>query len=883
MKMTMDSFLKQIDEEVRILPDQAPIEHFVHHNNLHHFEDMKFEDAVESAFLKYGKNPYMDLEYYRNRLSEGEIDPEIFKEILAENGFPIAEDSLFDFILYLKCSIEDHTEIPFYKSERLMLSKDRKSLVKMSKEALDTWENIKEIKINPSKTRIDFNVNKSLNKVNKLLVPFFSALLDQGQSNKSFTESESFNAYESLLKYLKVQLSSSQFITVKELLPNQDEKISTLYKLFFEHLNEEESRKRIQYHFNTLPGWAGMIYKLSHNKEVIPRKDLKFDIYDYLLIKLIMYRVLEVHEETMKVEIFNEALVKEDVFHYLSYFNPKADINKTIELFEKLSPIELKRFFQQSYEKTYQEKILSALVHKPTSSCEKTKYQMFFCIDDREESLRRYLEEVSPLVETYGVAGFFGLDMMYQKAHEKRHRRLCPPAATPKYLVKEHGKNFSFSGAKTVHFSHSGFFRSTLMNLFLSPVHTMDFHLRLYSPKTRHDFKKKIKLSKVEKVATEAIGQEFYKDLKLGYSKEELADRVAAILRGAGLVKNFSDYIIMIGHGHDSVNNPHVAAYRCGACSGSNAYPNAKIFAKAANDQVVREFLKDKYNITIPKTSYFIGGYHDTCNDKLEIYDLDQKKMPKFDQEEIHSIMIKASRLNAKERCAKFYQAPKDLSPEKALSFVEKRALNIAEPRPELNHATNALTIVGRRDLTKDLFLDRKAFLVSYDPSIDTDGSILLGLLSAVVPVCAGINLEYYFSKVDTENYGAGCKTSHNVTGLIGVMNGTRGDLRTGLVWQMVEYHDPLRIMFIIESTSLVLKGIMEKNQQVKQMIENMWVYTALVNPEDKTDIKLFKDGDFKSISIKEFNTLRVKNSKSISSSLFHPIHAAFIERRINE
>ena len=52
------------------------------------------------------------------------------------------------------------------------------------------------------------------------------------------------------------------------------------------------------------------------------------------------------------------------------------------------------------------------------------------------------------------------------------------------------------------------------------------------------------------------------------------------------------------------------------------------------------------------------------------------------------------------------------------------------------------------------------------------DSAILTRILSAVVPVCAGINLEYYFSHVDNSGIGCGTKLPHNVASLLGVMEG---------------------------------------------------------------------------------------------------------------
>ena len=165
--------------------------------------------------------------------------------------------------------------------------------------------------------------------------------------------------------------------------------------------------------------------------------------------------------------------------------------------------------------------------------------------------------------------------------------------------------------------------------------------------------------------------------------------------------------------------------------------------------------------------------------------------------------------------------------------------------RPELGHATNAVCVVGRRENTRGLFLDRRAFLTSYDPTQDdAAGGTLARLLGAAVPVCAGINLEYYFSHVDSQGYGCGTKLPHNVTGLVGVMDGAASDLRTGLPWQMVEIHEPVRLQFVVETTPEVIVGIMDRIPIVGTMIRNGWVQFAVQHP-DTGEVRLYRDGVF--------------------------------------
>ena len=62
----------------------------------------------------------------------------------------------------------------------------------------------------------------------------------------------------------------------------------------------------------------------------------------------------------------------------------------------------------------------------------------------------------------------------------------------------------------------------------------------------------------------------------------------------------------------------------------------------------------------------------------------------------------------------------------------------------------------------------------------DARHTILERILSAVVPVCEGINMQYFLSYVDSTGWGCGSKLPHNVTSLLGVMDGAASDLRRG-------------------------------------------------------------------------------------------------------
>jgi uncharacterized protein YbcC (UPF0753/DUF2309 family) len=222
--------------------------------------------------------------------------------------------------------------------------------------------------------------------------------------------------------------------------------------------------------------------------------------------------------------------------------------------------------------------------------------------------------------------------------------------------------------------------------------------------------------------------------------------------------------------------------------------------------------------------------------------------LPESHRQEFESAQLlieQAADRNAHERCRRFGSAPLTLGFAAARQHVEGRAEDLAQVRPEWGHATNALCVVGRRQRTRGLFLDRRAFLNSYDPTQDdADGSILTRILQAAIPVCAGISLEYYFSHVDNAGFGCGTKLPHNIAALVGVMDGAASDLRTGLPWQMVEIHEPVRILFVVETTPPIMQGILDRVSAIGRLVRNGWVQLATLNP-DSPAIHLYRDGAF--------------------------------------
>lgn len=755
--------------------------------------------------------------------------------------------------------------------------------------------------------------------VNQMLIPFCSAFIDQGFSNwelpgrengffRSFIDLHSRKSFwdEPWKKRLRIKLSSlrEQGSTAIDSVRNSLEEFGISSECATEFLCQT---------LLSLRGFAGMINQLETRSDRANRGVPKNSLVEFVAIKLLLdqYATEYVAKRSMKIKGGIREISRElNTVDRQKKSSQHSKTCQTIRLFElsqlfgwlpeelllnrkneetswfldftnQVSGINRRRMFHLAYERKYRNATLDAVLNhnqrlnKGTKESEPVPaFQIVCCIDEREESFRRHIEEIEPECETFGAAGFFAVPMYYRGAADAHYTPLCPVVIKPDCFVREEPvyslkkkdearKRARRTIGTVTHQAHIGsrtFTAGWLGTALLGCLATFPLVLRVLFPRVTAKFRKLvggfIKTPEVTRLTLhrESDAKPGSEDhSQLGFTTEEMADAVLRLLTDIG-VQSFSRLFFMCGHGSASLNNPHESAHDCGACAGGRGGPNARAFAQMANDPNVRKLLAKK-GFDLPDTTYFIGCYHNTCDDGLTFFDLDQ--LPFAHQSEFEKAaesLFQARKFDAHERSRRFESCRLDSSVDDALTHVEGRAEDLSQVRPEYGHATNALCFVGKRTWSRGLFLDRRAFLQSYDPALDDENnSVLERILQAVIPVCAGINLEYYFSYVDSEGYGCGTKLPHNITALIGVMNGAMSDLRPGLPWQMVEIHEPVRLLFLIECSREAIEEIISRNEGIKQLVSGRWVQLALVNSETNT-IDVFESGKFETYSSEEIN-----------------------------
>ena len=776
------------------LPAQAPLKDFVHHNTLHAFEDLPFHDALKKAQTMLGYRGYYQLKEYREFYKSGKIDDALLTSVIERLKGPREVDKW-----KVRC-LEDNFDTGI--TPRIGLFRNN-------------WKHLYKI-----------NLDKL---THGLLFRFTSSYLDQGVAiwqfplgNKGFLDAIRTLDKNALFGLLRGKRA-------RHLLQHTPCNLDDLLKIVVGDENLYEQYLFDQ-HF-AHPGWSGLVAVLEENPAAL--LDARaINLRDFIAFELL----LEIDALDKKFGQTWSPLGMQLLI------NPP----KLFAEFDKTTIDDVFMLLHQAFEWTYYNEVLKGIQQASHPNIARSKYsfQALFCIDDRECSIRRYVESEDQDCLTYGTPGHFNIPTYFQPEHSKFHTKICPAPVTPKHIIVE--RESKKKKKKEHHFnknSHSlitGWVVTQTLGFWSAIKLFVSVFRPFYNAAAVSSFQHMDPNGRLD-VLYKANNQR-QDGLQAGFTHEEMATIIEGLLKSIGLTSNFAPIIYCIGHGASSVNNTYYAGYDCGACCGRPGSVNARAAAIMGNSTEVRVLLHQR-GIVIPETTQFVGGLHDTTRDEIAFFDKNAlSAVNKKHHLENERVFEKALHLNAKERSRRFVLNNTNQNAAAVHEDVKLRSLFLFEPRPEYNHATNALCIVGQRELVKDLFLDRRSFLNSYNYRLDPEGVYLQGILGAASPVCGGINLEYYFSRTDNEKLGAGSKLPHNVIGLIGVANGSDGDLRPGLPYQMVEIHDAIRLMMIVEQFPEVVLKTLNNHGPTLNWYKNEWIHLVVIHPESKVCYRFVKD-----------------------------------------
>jgi uncharacterized protein len=239
------------------------------------------------------------------------------------------------------------------------------------------------------------------------------------------------------------ELSLVSFFKTKRARDLLYDKSCTITKLLEILVGEGKQRYFEQYIYDQQfghRGWSGMVSTLEDRPELLLYSK-KISLEDMIILELLL-----------EVDALTSRLGEEWKPLGNSVTQPPVD------MFANEPPTELQeviKIWQDAFEWSYYDTVLSGIMLTlPAGSAEKRpavkSFQSIFCIDEREYSLRTYVESLDSRSETFGAPGFFGVEFYFHPANAKFYDKLCPAPVTPKYLIEEVAKDDSHTHKKEI-------------------------------------------------------------------------------------------------------------------------------------------------------------------------------------------------------------------------------------------------------------------------------------------------------------------------------------------------------------------------------------------------------------------------------------------------
>ncbi|MDM1903660.1 DUF2309 domain-containing protein [Mycobacteroides abscessus] len=592
----------------------------------------------------------------------------------------------------------------------------------------------------------------------------------------------------------------------------------------------------LQAHLTRLPGWAAHVQWCAD-------RGVGIDLLQYLAMRLSYEAALLQHHSGHGAETAPQPTAptaRERAAHLLQMWGitkaTDSDLATAARILAAVPIPARNLLWQNAFEAHYQDHLLSDLQSHQPRPAPPPHTHLVTCIDTRCEGLRRHLEACGGY-QTFGFAGFFAVAIRFTDLLDGAPADLCPVLIAPSHPIAEQPAPRAHraalrqvAGTRTLAGAESAFHaaKESLAGPFVlaeaagwiaAPLSAA----KTLTPATVGNLRRRLR----DAIAPSA-------ETVLNVDAMSLAERVLfaqVTLTTIGLTREFGRLIVLCGHHSATENNPYQASLDCGACGGQGGGPNARTAAHILNQTDVRKNLRP-IGIDIPEHTHVLAGLHDTATDRITI--LDTHLIPashRADVDRLNADLARAGRALAAERCAALPGARR-MSPRAAARHVGRRSVDWAQVYPEWALAGNAAFVIAPRELTRDIDLQRRTFLHSYDATLDADGTALETILTAPLVVAQWINCQYYFSTVAPEVFGAGTKTVHNVVGNAGVIAGHVGDLRLGLPWQSVGHqgqlvHEPQRLLAIVQAPLARIDTVIDRNPILQQLFGNDWVGVA--------------------------------------------------------
>ena len=623
-------------------------------------------------------------------------------------------------------------------------------------------------------------------------------------------------------------------------------------------ISYSEIESYLEAHLLALPGWAGMMLWRQQQSE--KEKDL---LMEYLAVRVCMeYAYMKpylplpqpkMEEDLELVETLMEAWAKwgDMPINEWLQLSPQ-EVKERLTLAFQFDQTIQHQLWLEAWEQTY-ENHLKNLINSKRQLVEEdprtTLVQLAFCIDVRSEPFRRKLEQAGSF-QTFGTAGFFGIPIETCELGSKHSHPSLPVMFKPQYKVNEVSSESDLKiyqqrnqTAESISYTFKTMKHNLPSSLMLpeisGPWLGLQTIARSFVPRSAGSVLRKIRNKWLRKPTTQFsldYQSSLEKELPIGFTQEEKVHFARQALKMMSLTENFAPLVVICGHGSHSTNNPYASSLDCGACGGASSGFNARVLATLCNLPEVRKALGAE-GIQIPNETVFVAAEHITTLDELQwLYVPELTVEAKTAFETIQTVLPKVSEQANAERI------PQLPTIGVCSKHVKDEAKHLSEDwsaiRPEWGLARNATFIIGTRELTEHCNLEGRAFLHNYNWQKDCNGTILSNIIVGPATVAQWINLQYYASTVAPHYYGSGNKTTQTVTAGVGVMQGNASDLLSGLPWQSVmqsdheAYHDPLRLLIVIEAPTEYVKRLLNQNEAFLQKVQNGWIRLASIDSD---------------------------------------------------